>query len=66
MTTEKNSILQRIEDFEKRYLMPFKLTFEMCKRMGVQRKRLQRIINGEIEPTMYECLVFEKFLVIPK
>ena len=64
--TENNVVLQRIKDFEDRYLMQFQISFGMCKKLSIQRKRLQKIINNEIEPTKLECRIFERFLKLPK
>ncbi len=64
--TENNTVIQRIKDFEGRYFMKFKISFNMCKKLGIQRKRLQKILDGNLEPTMYECIVFDKFLHLPK
>lgn len=63
---DENKVLQRIKAFEERYLMKFQISFEMCKKLGIQHKRLQKILNNEIEPTLYEVAVFDKFLKLPK
>ena len=61
----ENKVLQKVRAFEERYLMKFQIPFSMCKSLGIQRKRLQKILDKEIEPTLYECAVFDKFLKLP-
>jgi hypothetical protein len=65
MTMEQNLALQYIKAFENRYLMAFKISFPMCKKLGIQRKRLEKIKKGEIEATAYETVVLERFLKLP-
>lgn len=63
--TENDIIIQRIKDFEDRYLMKFQISFPMCEKLGLQHKRLVKIISKEIEPTFYETVVLERFLKLP-
>lgn len=62
----ENKVLQRVKAFEEQYLMKFQISFNMCKSLGIQRKRLQKILDDELKPTLYECAVFDKFLKLPK
>lgn len=62
---EQNLALHYIEAFEKRYLMEFKISFPMCKKLSLQRNRLVKIKKGEIEATAYETVVLERFLKLP-
>lgn len=60
-----NLVIQYIKAFEARYLMTFKVSFPMCKKLGLQRNRVVRIKKGLIEPTDYELVVLERFLKLP-
>jgi hypothetical protein len=62
---EQNLALNYIKAFENRYLMELKISFPMCKKLGIQHKRLVKIKKGEIEATAYETLVLERFLKLP-
>jgi hypothetical protein len=62
---EQNLALQYIKAFENRYLLEFKISFPMCKKLGLQRNRLVKIKKGLIEPTVYEIVVLERFLKLP-
>lgn len=45
--------------------MEFKISFPMCKKLGLQHNRLVKIKKGEIEATAYKTVVLERFLKLP-
>jgi hypothetical protein len=66
MNQEENIVVQRIKDFEERFLMKFVVTLKMCQKLGIQKSRIDKIMNGTLEPTIYENIVFQRFLKVPK
>lgn len=61
----ENEVIGRIKAFEKRYLIEFKPTHKMCKKLGIQLRRIKAIMNNEAEPTIYEVMTIKKFLQLP-
>lgn len=64
MKTE-NEVIVRIKAFEERYMTKFTPSHKMCEKLGIQLRRVKKIVRNELEPTIYETMALRKFLQLP-